>query len=157
MAICQLHVVAVYLRLLFNLIPRVHDRDTAAMTARQHSSVSHEPSIRVKIAHWLLIASIGLLAYGYVAIGIAWIYAAQTSRIPDDIDIARYARTGSGPWDHISDLNQIVGQGMTAPFFATIPAIASLIMRPKNSTVALIAICVLSMLAIVYTHFWLID
>jgi hypothetical protein len=72
-------------------------------------------------------------------------------------DAYRYARTGHGPWDHVRDLNEIVGHGMTAPFFAAIPAIASLILRPKIATAGLIAFCVFSMLTIVYTHFWLID
>ncbi len=112
---------------------------------------------RLIIAGWLDIASMVILAYAFVMVVIVWLYAAQTDRLPTDSDIERYARTGHGPWDHVRDLNEIVGHVMTAPFFATIPAIMSLILRPKIATVGLIACCVFSMLTIVYTHFWLID
>ena len=87
------------------------------MSAVPESSVTVKPSIRVTIARWLAIAAVGVLAYAYVAILIVWIYAAQTGRLPSNSDIERYARTGHGPWDHESDLNELVGHGMTAPFF----------------------------------------
>jgi len=102
-------------------------------------------------------ASIGFVVYGYVVIGFVWIYAAQTERIPSDADVARYARTGHGPWNHVSDLNEILGQGMIAPIIAFILAIASLVMRRKAKVAVLTGACVFSALMFLYTHFWLID
>ncbi len=121
------------------------------------SKAIQRKSTRLAIARWLDVASMGILIYAYIAILIVWIYAAQTDRLPNDSDIERYARTGRGPWDHVRDLNEIVGHGMTAPFFAAVPANISLIVRSKIATACLLAFCLFSLLTIVFTHFWLID
>lgn len=78
-------------------------------------------------------------------------------RVPDAADLASYGRTGSGPWDHTSDLNKIVLNGIVAPFVAAGPAIASMVVKPTLGTFTLAAICILSGFGLMYTHFWLID
>ena len=118
---------------------------------------TRELTFRNSIARWLVVVSLGLLMCGYLAIAGAWIYAFQTERIPNVADAAQYSRTGHGPWDHVSDLAQIVEHGMAAPFFAMIPALASMLVRRRTFTAVLIGVCIISWLALMYTHFWLID
>lgn len=112
---------------------------------------------RNAIAGWLAIASLGFLSYGYVAISLTWIYAAQTDRLPTATDIARHARTGHGPWDHASDLNQFLDHAIVAPFFAAVLAVLSQLIEPKYRTVVMIGVSLVTGLAILYTHFWLFD
>ena len=131
--------------------------NTGSTTNGEEAMKSDESPRQNAIAHWVAIASIGFLVYGYIAIALAWIYAAQTNRIPTATDFARYERTGHGPWDHASDLNQFLDHAIVAPFIAAVLAVLSQLLHPKYLTVTLIGVSLVTGLAILYAHFWLLD
>lgn len=109
---------------------------------------------RTAESRWLGLLAIALLSFGALALSIAWLAALRDGEIPRQW--GEY-QGNHGPWRYYHPGKELVWAAIEAPFCALIVATVALLARPSTKGAVLMGICLLSLLLVTSTHFWLVD
>lgn len=111
-------------------------------------------TVRRAVARWLSLVAVALLCYGGMTLAFAWWQASRDGKMPEHWG---EHHGNHGPWRHYYVGREVLGRAIAAAFWACCAAGLSLAAAPKAKTALLTSLCIASLLALSYTHFWLID
>ena len=92
-----------------------------------------------------------------ILITYAWCLAFIHNRIPDAAAIARYERSGSGPWEHHGELEVLVEWMFGTAGLLVFCAFLAMAFGQRIRDLVAFALSILAAIGVVGYHFWLID
>jgi hypothetical protein len=111
--------------------------------------------IRAYIARALATGGIGLLGFVLPLLAVIWTLAAMMGVIPDGPWGA--SEGNHGPWRHVPDLRRILSEALALPAYAMLLGRISVMLHSSRAGWHLIGASVLVLMALIGTHYWLID
>jgi hypothetical protein len=110
---------------------------------------------RAYIARALVTGGIGLLGFVLPLLAVIWTLAAMMGVIPDGPWGA--SEGNHGPWRHVPDLRRILSEALALPAYAMLLGRISVMLHSSRAGWHLIGASVLVLMALIGTHYWLID
>ena len=112
-------------------------------------------AFRRTASRWLSLGSVAFLAWAVIALIIAWSWAVLDGNWfpPNRPELAG----NRGPWLHFYPGRSLVSCAMTTSLGAAALGVLGWLLRPSLRGAVLATIVIGSFLAMVLTHFWLID
>ena len=111
-------------------------------------------NFRSAASRWSWLLSIALLCFSAIALAISWLAALRDGEIPD---LWEETLRAHGPWRYYYPGRAFVWAAIQAPFGALGLAVLAFLVRPNAKAAILIGICLLTMIVVTSTHFWLVD
>ncbi len=108
-------------------------------------------------SRWPFVFNAGMIAQLLTVIGLTWLYAWINGKVPDAVEIARYERTGDGPWDHSAPLSALLDFVFLSATFTAVSGVIGFITTRNTKHRAFAVVSILISVAAFRYHFWLID